>query len=201
MDSNHRSPPCQGGAFAPGPQDPCYVLSTQYSVSTPARIRTRNATVETWSDFRFTTRVSSVVSTPARNRTWTSTFGGWRPVRWTTRVAQRRGRDSNPYAREGNRVSTAARPAVSGSRPYSSQWTRRESNPDRQHARPASSHWTTSPPQWSRGESNPVAVFARHSSSPLASPTQGPGDRDQETVRQPPGRLSWLPSPASCLLK
>jgi hypothetical protein len=44
-------------------------------------------------------------------------------------------------------------------------------------------------------------VFARHCSSPLASPAQGPGAGEQVTVGQPPGRLSWLLSPGSCLLK
>ena len=58
------------------------------------------------------------------------------------RYCERRGRDSNPHALAGARVSTAARPDISGSRPF----------------------------EWNRGELNPVAVLARHSSRPRAIP-------------------------------
>jgi len=61
------------------------------------------------------------------------------------RYCERRGRDSNPHALAGARVSTATRPAISGSRPF----------------------------EWNRGELNPVAVLARHSSRPRAIPFSG----------------------------
>jgi hypothetical protein len=56
----------------------------------------------------------SPTSTPARNRTRTSSFEARRDVRFTTRAIQRKVRESNPHSPQGNRVSTAARPTVSG---------------------------------------------------------------------------------------
>ena len=56
----------------------------------------------------------------------------------------------------GARVSTAARPAVSGSRPF----------------------------QWNRGELNPVAVLARRL-SPASDPSSGDRGTGQETENSP----------------
>ena len=84
---------------------------------------------------------------------------------------ERKARDSNPHPRTGNRVSSAARPTVSGYLPFFSgptgnrtrisslpswrrpvgpsarirQWTAGESNPDLLVASQASSRWTSSP--------------------------------------------------------
>jgi hypothetical protein len=77
-------------------------------------------------------------------------------------LKRRRGRDSNPHALAGARVSTAARPAVSGSRPF----------------------------QWNRGELNPVAVLARHSSRPRAIPCSE--DREQRSeIRKQTGESDF----------
>ena len=62
------------------------------------------------------------------------------------------GGDSNPHALAGARVSTAARPDISGSRPF----------------------------EWNRGELNPVAVLARHSSRPRAIPSSEVSEQKSE---------------------
>jgi hypothetical protein len=66
---------------------------------------------------------------------------------------ERKARDSNPHSPRGNRVSSAARPTVSGYLPkqslrkrvQASEWTAGESNPDLLVASQASSRWTSSP--------------------------------------------------------
>ena len=69
-------------------------------------------------------------------------------VRFTIRATKRKARDSNPHSPKGNRVSSAARPTVSGYLPDSQsviEWTAGESNPDFLVASQASSRWTSSP--------------------------------------------------------
>jgi hypothetical protein len=62
------------------------------------------------------------------------------------RAIERKARDSNPHSRWGNRVSSAARPTVSGYLPDSVlEWTTGESNPDLLVAGQASFRWTSSP--------------------------------------------------------
>ena len=91
------------------------------TVSTPTRIRTRNASLEARNDFHFTIEACD---------------SGRQGIR--TLISRRE-----------NRLSRAARPTVSGYLPYC-QWTHRESNPDFQPAELVSSRWTMSPfSQWS----------------------------------------------------
>ena len=65
-------------------------------------------------------------------------------VLFTIRAARRKARDSNPHSPQGNRVSSAARPTVSGYLPVY-RMDHRESNPDLLVASQASFHWTSSP--------------------------------------------------------
>ena len=73
----------------------------------------------------------------------TSGVSGQRSNRTELRGVQRKVRESNSHPLAGNRVSTAARPTVSGYLP--SAWTARESHPHFRRAMPASSCWTSSP--------------------------------------------------------
>jgi hypothetical protein len=86
---------------------------------------TRNA--ERLPKFRIPSSPLRVQNAPARSRTRTSSFEARRDVRFTTR-ASAEGEGVEPaFPARGNRVSTAARPPVSGYLPY--QWRRWESNP------------------------------------------------------------------------
>ena len=70
-------------------------------------------------------------------------------VLFTIRANERKARDSNPHSPRGNRVSSAARPTVSGYLPdqlhRANEWTTGESNPDLLVASQASFRWTSSP--------------------------------------------------------
>ncbi len=89
-------------------------------------------------------------------------------VLFTIRATERKARDSNPHSPWGNRVSSAARPTVSGylpSEPILHEWTAGESNPDLLVASQASFRWTSSPsvdrePRSAR-ESNSVRLLTR----------------------------------------
>ena len=111
--------------------------------STPARIRTWNAAFEARNDGPFHHQGISDgryrVPQPGVEPGPPPSESGMIPFHYRGVLTnERRGRDSNPHALAGARVSTAARPAVSVSRPYS-EWTRRELNPDCRYAIPASS--------------------------------------------------------------
>ena len=89
-------------------------------------------------------------------------------VLFTIRATERKARDSNPHSPWGNRVSSAARPTVSGYLPSRvdsyTEWTTGESNPDLLVASQASFRWTSSPclietMQRSARESNSVPLL------------------------------------------
>jgi hypothetical protein len=65
-------------------------------------------------------------------------------IRFTIGPCKRKAWDSNPHPRQGARISSAARQAVSGYLP-NCQWTHPELNWDLRHARAVSSPWTMSP--------------------------------------------------------
>ena len=65
-------------------------------------------------------------------------------IRFTIGPFKRKAWDSNPHPRQGARISSAARQAVSGYLP-NCQWTHPELNWDLRHARAVSSPWTMSP--------------------------------------------------------
>jgi hypothetical protein len=65
-------------------------------------------------------------------------------IRFTIGPFRRKAWDSNPHPRQGARISSAARQAVSGYLP-TCQWTHPELNWDLRHARAVSSPWTMSP--------------------------------------------------------
>src|SRR5262245_56350268 len=54
------------------------------------------------------------VNTPTRSRTRNVSFEARYDVRFTTGVFKRKARDLNPHPLAGNRLSSAARPTVSG---------------------------------------------------------------------------------------
>ena len=114
------------------------------TISTPARIRTRNATFEAWNDVRFTTRASS--KRGVRNGEC-----GMKNKLYSFRVPSSAFRAGTSAEGEG----------VEPSRPRGRHVSRVAAVPVPH----------TLPIQWSRGELNPDAVLARHSSSPLASPS------------------------------
>ena len=101
--------------------------------------------------FRYlSNRVDVTMHAPARNRTRNSSLGPRGDLRSTTGtpyVLAAEGKGFEPSFPGGNRVSSAARPTVSGYLPSfrSHQWTAGESNPDLLFARQVSSHWTSSP--------------------------------------------------------
>ncbi len=89
--------------------------------STPARIRTWNAAFEARNDGPFHHQGRSVQSEKGKVQSWQQhRFSTFHFALLNFALTERRGRDSNPHALEGARVSTAARPAVSVSRPYPS---------------------------------------------------------------------------------